>query len=212
MFGTPPLCNEQGKIPTTEQHLDVVGSSTSSDCNYQWLLFTIKESSLMVSIHNNVYINIPADMWSLSGSNNTSWRKKCFQAGLESHTETETDSGAKIPFGFFALSLTMMLLHVRAEECCLQQFDVSFQVKMILLCIKILPNAFKKKKKKKKKTLMPIEVDCRLVDAWLILLAPWSCPSANLPCQLRSASIGIGCVYVCLFVRVFVCLCVCVFG
>lgn len=36
---------------------------------------------------------------------------------------------------------------------------------MILLCIQILPNAFKndREKKDKKKTLMPIEVDCRLV-------------------------------------------------
>lgn len=51
----------------------------------------------------------------------------------------------KIPIGFFfALSLTMMLLHVRAEECCLRWFQVCFQVKMILLCIEILPNAFKK--------------------------------------------------------------------
>lgn len=159
-------------------------------------------------------------MQRLYGSNNMVWRKEkmfqCFRhvcsqvwRGCE---QTETDSGAKISIGFFififfALSLTMMLLRVRAEECCFWRFEVSFQVKMILLCIQILPNAFKndREKKDKKKTSMPIEVDCRLVvDAWLILLASWNCPSANLPCQRRSVSILIGSV-VCEWESVCVC-------
>ncbi len=71
----------------------------------------------------------------------------------------------RLPLAFIALSSTMTLLHARAEERRLRRFEVSFQVKVILLCIKILPNAFKneRKKKRQKKTLMPIDVDCRLV-------------------------------------------------
>lgn len=87
----------------------------------------------------------------------------------------------------FALSLTKMLLQVRAQECCFEQFEVSFQVKLILLCIQFCLMPLIREYRFsffffKHKTLMPIAVDCRLdVDAWLNLLAP--CLSANLPCR-----------------------------
>ena len=108
-----PFCNEQGEIPTTEQHLDVTGSSTSPVCNNQCLLFTIKD----------FMFSIVTDMQCLYGSNNILVEvKRVFRqvSGQirRGREQTETDSGAKIPIGFFALSLTMMLLHVRAEECC----------------------------------------------------------------------------------------------
>lgn len=59
----PPFCNEQGKIPTTEQHLDVTGVFRIPRLQQLLcLLFTIKDFSLIVSrmasIHDDVFINI----------------------------------------------------------------------------------------------------------------------------------------------------------
>lgn len=82
----------------------------------------------------------------------------------------------RVPLGFLPVNLTM--LHAGACESwgVLLMTVWSFQVKIILLCINILPNAFKIRKKDKK------DLDAyrsRLVgNACLILLESWSGPSA----------------------------------
>lgn len=81
-----------------------------------------------MSVHNDVFINISyADRRTVPARQQSRSLEESMSSGrfLVSYSyrcgceQTDTDSGAKIPFGFFALSLTMMLRDVRAEECCL---------------------------------------------------------------------------------------------
>lgn len=138
------FCHEQGQIPTTEQHLDITGYSTAP-CLQQSMCYS--QSKML---RYSLIFPILTDVQCLYDSNNTVERERERVAATWMRAN-ERRVLVQSPIGFPVLRLTMMLLHVRAEECCLWWFEVSFQVKMILLCIQILPNAFKNEKKRKKK-------------------------------------------------------------
>lgn len=137
---------KQCKIPKSRgQHLDVMRSSTRPRPPLP-PPFTIKDFSRTVprsaSPPDDVFSHAPVltDMQCLCGSNNT-----YFQTWRE-HIQILIWG---FPSAFSALSLTKTLLRLRG----LLLFEVRFQVKMILLCIQILPNAFKRENHTKKKDL-----------------------------------------------------------
>lgn len=136
------LCYEQSKIPTAD--LDVTGSSTSPFCNNQCVLFTIR-----LSICNDVtmYISYSDRQCSACGQQQHSLKERVFSGrSLEDRFWCKEP-----PLAFSPESSTM-------RSCMreLRSIDyVSFQVKIILLCIHLLPNAFKNEKKKIKKKKRP---------------------------------------------------------